>query len=133
MGTIYNLAKADVMAQTVEQIATRLAQYCRNEQFSLAQQELYAEDAVSIEPFEIPGFDKETRGLKSLKEKDRQFSSMVESRHGTTVSQPLIAGNAFAFVLTMDIKMKGKAREKLTELCVYTVKDGKIISEQFFM
>jgi hypothetical protein len=118
---------------TVEQIAARLADYCRNEQFSLAQKELYAEEAVSIEPFEVPGFEKETRGLSALMEKDRKFSSMVESRHGTTVSEALIAGNAFSFVLTMDIKMKGRDRERLTELCVYTVKDGKIISEQFFM
>jgi len=118
---------------TVEQIASRLAEYCRNEEFTRAQQELYAEDAVSIEPFETPGFEKETRGLEALQEKDRKFSSMVESRYGTTVSTVLIAGNVFSFVLTMDIKMKGREREKMTELCVYHVKDGKIVSEQFFM
>lgn len=118
---------------TVEQVASRLVNYCRNEQFSLAQKELYADDAVSIEPFEIPGFEKETKGLNALMEKDRKFSSMVESRYGTTVSEPLIAGNTFSFVLTMDIKMKDRAREQVTELCVYTVKEGKIIAEQFFM
>jgi len=118
---------------TVAQIADRLADYCRKDEFSQAQAELYADDAVSIEPYETPGFDKETRGLKALKEKDKKFSAMVESRHGTTVSAPLVAGNAFSFVLTMDIKMKGREREKMEELCVYTVKDGKIIAEQFFM
>jgi hypothetical protein len=118
---------------TVEQIADRLADYCRNEQFSLAQAELYADEAVSIEPFEVPGFEKETKGLSALMEKDRKFSSMVESRYGTTVSEPLIAGNSFSFVLTMDIKIKGMDRQQMKEICVYTVKDGKIISEQFFM
>lgn len=118
---------------TVEQIASKLAAYCRSEEFSRAQQELYAEDAVSIEPFETPGFEKETRGIEALNEKDRKFSSMVESRHGTTVSEPLIAGNVFSFVLSMDLKMKDREREKMTELCVYHVKDGKIVSEQFFM
>lgn len=118
---------------TVEQIANRLADYCRNEQFGQAQKDLYADDAVSIEPFEFPGFEKETRGLAALMEKDKKFNSIVESRYGTIVSEPLIAGNSFAFVLTMDIKMKGKDRELVTELCVYTVKEGKIISEQFFM
>lgn len=118
---------------TVEQIASRLAEYCRKEEFSNAQKELYADEAVSIEPFDIPGFEKETRGLAALREKDKKFSSMVESRHGTSVSAPLIAGNVFSFVLTMDIKMKGREREKMTELCVYQVKDGKIIAEQFFM
>ena len=118
---------------TIDQIATRLADYCRKEQFTQALESLYAENAVSIEPSEFPGFDKETKGLKAMMEKDRKFSAMVESRHGTTVSEPLIAGNSFCFVLSMDIKMKGRDRENLTELCVYTVADGKIISEQFFM
>jgi hypothetical protein len=118
---------------TVEQIANRLADYCRNEQFSEAQEALYAEDAVSIEPFVFSGFEKETRGLSALKEKDEKFSSMVETRYGTTVSEPQVAGNSFSFVLTMDMKMKGRDRELLKEICVYTVKDGKIISEQFFM
>ncbi len=118
---------------TTEQIAVRLAEYCRHEQFSEAQSELYADEAVSIEPFDTPGFDLETRGLPALKEKDTKFSAMVESRYGTTVSEPLIAGNAFSFVLTMDIKMKGRDRGQFKELCVYTVKEGKIISEQFFM
>lgn len=118
---------------TLDQIATRLADYCRKEQFTLALEELYAENAVSIEQFEFPGFDKETRGLGAMMEKDRKFNAMVESRYGTTVSAPLIAGNSFCFVLTMDMKMKGRDRETLTELCVYTVTDGKIILEQFFM
>jgi hypothetical protein len=118
---------------TVEQVATRLADYCRKEQFTQALEELYADNAVSIEQFEFPGFEKVTKGLKAMIAKDEKFSAMVESRHGTTVSEPLIAGNSFCFVLTMDMKMRGRDRERLTELCVYTVANGKIISEQFFM
>jgi len=29
--------------------------------------------------------------------------------------------------------MKGRPRANFEELCVYQVKDGKIVSEQFFM
>lgn len=118
---------------TVEQIAARLAELCRQAQFSVAQKELYADDAVSIEPHDIPGFDRETKGLAALKEKDKKFNAMLEARYGTTVSTPLVAGNAIAFVLAMDIKMQGRERESVRELCVYQVKDGKIISEQFFI
>jgi hypothetical protein len=32
----------------------------------------------------------------------------------------------------MDAKMKGAERSTMSEICVYKVKDGKIISEQFF-
>ncbi|MEV4887084.1 nuclear transport factor 2 family protein [Chitinophaga ginsengisegetis] len=118
---------------TVEQIAARLTGLCREEKFDVAQKELYADDAVSIEPYAIPGFEKETRGLEALIEKDKKFSAMVEARYGTVVSPPLIAGNVIAFTLTMDIKLIGRDRIKMNELCVYHVKDGKIISEQFFM
>lgn len=118
---------------TVEQVASRLAELCREEKFDIAQKELYGDDAVSIEPYATPDFEKETKGLKALNEKDRKFSAMVEARYGTVVSTPLIAGNVIAFVLTMDIKLIGKDRIKMSELCVYHVKDGKIISEQFFM
>jgi hypothetical protein len=32
----------------------------------------------------------------------------------------------------MDVTMKGQGRMQMTELCVYVVKDGKIVSEQFY-
>jgi hypothetical protein len=58
---------------------------------------------------------------------------MVEKVYKITVSEPMIAGNSFAFVLGLDVKMKGQDRMDSPELCVYEVKDGKIVSEQFFM
>jgi ketosteroid isomerase-like protein len=32
----------------------------------------------------------------------------------------------------MDVTMKGQGRMKMDEIAVYGVKDGKIVSEQFF-
>ncbi|WP_374754768.1 SnoaL-like domain-containing protein [Dyadobacter soli] len=58
-----------------EQIARRLAEYCRQEQFTRALEELYVDNAVSVEPFEFPGFQKETKGLKAMLEKDEKFSA----------------------------------------------------------
>jgi len=95
--------------------------------------ELYADDAMSTEPYATPKFEKETKGLKAIIEKGDKFQSMVEKLHGLTVSDPLVAGNAFACTLTMDITMKGQPHATWVELCVYQLKDGKIISEQFFM
>ena len=58
---------------------------------------------------------------------------MVEQVHGCTASAPLVAGNAFAITLAMDVTMKGRGRTKIEEVCVYETKDGKIASERFFM
>jgi hypothetical protein len=116
-----------------QQIATRLAELCRQGQFEEALKELFAKDAVSIEQRESPMFSKETKGLPAILEKGQKWNSMVEQVHSVSASAPLVAGNAIAMTLSMDITMKGQGRMKLEEVCVYEVKDGKIASEQFFM
>ena len=57
----------------------------------------------------------------------------MEKVHACTASTPLVAGNAIAMTLELDVTMKGRGRMKMEEVCVYEVKDGKIASEQFFM
>jgi hypothetical protein len=118
---------------TTQEVANRLAEHCRQGKFEEAQKELYSEDALSIEPYATPDFEKETKGLKAILEKGEKFDSMVDTSHSVSLSEPLVAGNSFAFTLNMDITMKGKGRMNMTELCVYKVKDGKIVSEEFFM
>ena len=118
---------------TTNEIAKRLAELCSKEEYETAQKELYADDATSIEPMESPMFAKEIHGLQNIIEKGHKFDSIVETMHSTKVSEPLVAGNSIAFTLTMDVTMKGRPRETISELCVYEVKNGKIIKEQFFM
>jgi hypothetical protein len=118
---------------STQQIATRLAELCNKGEFEAAQKELFADDAVSIEQHETPGFSKETKGLKAIIQKGHHWASSLEQIHGCAASKPLVAGNAIAMALSMDVTMKGRGRTKLEEVCVYEVKDGKIASEQFFM
>ncbi|SKC54517.1 nuclear transport factor 2 family protein [Ohtaekwangia koreensis] len=118
---------------TTQEIANRLAALCREEKYEQAQKELFADDAISIEPEASNGFEKETKGLPAIIEKGKKFESMVEKSHQITISEPIVVGNAIAFILTMDITMKGQKRMTMSELCVYQVKNGKIVSEQFFM
>lgn len=118
---------------TTESIAKRLVEHCRKADWSAAQKELYAEDARSIEPFPTPDFPQETIGLKAILEKGEKFNATVEKLYRLTVSDALVAGNSIAIVMDMDVKMKGRERMSGPELCLYQVKDGKIISEQFFV
>jgi ketosteroid isomerase-like protein len=118
---------------TTVEIANRLVELCKKGDFEGAQKELFAEDAVSIEPHGTPDFEKETKGLDAILEKGKKWSDMVEEYHDTKVSEPLVGGNSFAVTMAMSITMKGHGRTDMTELCIYHVKDGKIVSEQFFM
>jgi hypothetical protein len=116
---------------TTKETAERLVALCRQGQFETAHKELFATDAISIEPYATPAFPKETKGLNALLEKGDTFTAMIEQVHSVSVSDPLVAGNAFACAMQLDVTIKGHGQMNLAELCIYEVKDGKIISEQF--
>jgi ketosteroid isomerase-like protein len=118
---------------TTKEIANRLVEICRQGDWEKAQKELFAKDAVSIEPHGTPEFQKETKGLDAILEKGKKWESMVQDKHGIKVSEPVLADNSFALTISMDVTMKGGKRMNMTELCVYQVKDGKIASESFSM
>lgn len=118
---------------TTQDIANRLVEICHNGDFEKAQSELFAGEAVSIEPYATPAFEKEIKGLKAIKQKAEKWNSMVQEMHSIEVSAPLVATNSFACTMKMDVTMKEGGKMDMTELCVYGVKDGKIVSEQFFM
>jgi hypothetical protein len=116
---------------TTKEIADQLIAHCRKGNWEAAQRQLYAADAVSVEREVTPVFAKETKGLVAIVEKGHTFDRMVEM-HAIEVSEPLVSGNSIAFRLRLDMTMKGRGRSDSAELCVYQVKDGKIVSEQFF-
>jgi hypothetical protein len=117
--------------KNTSEIAARLVALCRQGDFAAAQRELYANDAVSTEPPGRPG-PRETRGLAGLAQKEKHFSSTFEV-HSCHVSDAIVAGDFFACTMTVDVtERKSKARFPLAEVCVYEVREGKIVSEQFF-
>jgi hypothetical protein len=116
-----------------EAIAERLVALCREFKYEEAQKELYADDAVSIEMEGLPpGALGNAKGLAAIIEKGHQFNAGVEEFHGGTVSDPVVAGNWFSIAMMIDATFKGRGRTKMEEICVYHVKNGKIVSEQFF-
>ena len=118
---------------TPNDIAQRLAELCRQGKWEQAQKELFSDDAISIEPHASPAFEKETKGLNAILEKGHKFASMTQELHSVEISEPLVADQAIAFKLRMDITMKERPKETWEEICVYQVKNGKIVLEQFFI
>lgn len=115
---------------TTQQIADRLIALSREGQFETAQRELYSKDARSTEPdgAMMPNVE----GLDAIIAKGDAFQQGLEGVHGITVEGPLVSGDYISLRLVMDVTMKGMGRQTLDELVVYGVKDGKVVSEQFF-
>jgi len=116
---------------TTQDVAKHLVDLCRQGKYDAAQEELYSKDAESIEPAHSPGLQT-VHGLEAIKEKGHQFQSMIETVHGGSISDPVIAGDKFAIAMTMDVTLKGQGRMNMDEIAVYDVKDGKVIKEHFF-
>lgn len=114
---------------STQQIANRLVELGRQGKIEEIQKELFSDDIVSIEPM---GDNPIAKGMAAIIEKGKQFEASLEAVHGSELTEPIVVGNWFSIGWTFDATMKGRGRMKMEEICVYHVKDGKIISEQFF-
>jgi hypothetical protein len=116
---------------TTQEVANRLNELFKSNNWSGIHDELFAENAKSIEPAHAQGLQT-VEGMAAIKKKGEMFQSMVEEMHDGWVSEPIVGGNFISVAMGIDATMKGQGRVKMEEIAVYEVKDGKIISEQFF-
>ncbi len=116
---------------TTQEIANRMDELFKANNWAQAQEELFADDCESIEPAHSPGLQS-VKGKEAIKKKGENFNEGVEEMHGGWCSEPLVGGNYISFAMGMDVTMKGMGRMKMEEICVYEVKEGKITKEQFF-
>lgn len=117
--------------RTTTEVAARFNELAKEGKWDQIQDELFAENAVSIEPPNSPGMQS-VEGLAAIKEKGKQFNEMVEEMHDGYSTEPVVAGNFFSVAMGLDATMKGMGRMRMDEIAVYEVKDGKIVKEQFF-
>lgn len=116
---------------TTQEVAKRLSELFKENKWDQVQEELFSEDATSIEPPNSPGLQTVT-GLDNIRKKGQDFNAMVEEVHGGYCSEPIVGGNFIAVSMGMDVTMKGSGRMQMDEIALYEVKDGKIVKEQFF-
>jgi len=116
---------------TTQQVADRFNELAQTGQFDKIQEELYSEDAESIEPPGAQGL-KSVKGKAAIKQKGKEFGEAIEEMHGGYTTAPVVGGDFFSVGMGMDCTMKGMGRLNLQEVAVYEVKNGKIIKEQFF-
>ncbi|WP_010136569.1 nuclear transport factor 2 family protein [Ochrovirga pacifica] len=113
-----------------QEIANRLVDLCRKGQNALAQVELYDDDIVSIESH-LSRYRK-TKGISKVQRKTAMFFERAETIHKYEITDPLVVDNHICFKMIVDVDIRGLGRVYLEELCVYHLKDGKIVKEEFF-
>lgn len=116
-----------------QQVADRLVALCREGKYEEAQNELYAGDAASVEMEGATGGTLgNVKGLDAIREKGRKWAEDIVEIHGGSVSDPVVAGDWFSIAMGIDATYKSMGRMPMEEICVYRVRDGKIVHEQFF-
>lgn len=116
-----------------QEIAERLCEHMSNQTERQGLDELYAPDALSIEPMSPPGMDPVSKGVDAIKAKHDWWENAMEV-HDFSMEGPFINGDRFGMIFTMDCTDKSSGeRWKGKEIGLYEVADGKIVRESFFM
>ena len=116
---------------TTKEVASRFNELAKEEKWFEIQDELFSDNVRSIDPQDSSYF-KYAEGKAAVRKKGEEFVKKVEAAHRRYTSEPIVAGNHFAVAREVDITVKGFGRIQINEVMLYEVKDGEIISEQFF-
>jgi len=116
---------------TTQEVASRFNELAKDEKWFEIQDELFSDNVRSIDPAHSPYF-KYAEGKTAVRKKGEEFVNKVEAAHRRHTSEPVVAGNHFAVAREVDITVQGFGRIQINEVMLYEVRNGEIISEQFF-
>ena len=120
-------------ATSTATVAEELVALCREGKNADAVNTLYSPDIVSIESMGNAQMPREVKGLDAIRQKGEWWRNNNEV-HSANVDGPFVGdGDTFAVHYTFEVtpKQLGK-RVTMDEMALYTVRDGKIVREQFF-
>ena len=118
-------------AATTQDVASRFSELAQEEKWFDIQDELFAENVKSIEPPHSPWF-KNAEGKAAVRQKGEAWVKRIEAAHRRHTTGPIVGENHFAVVREVDITVQGLGRIQINQIMLYEVKDGQIVSEQFF-
>ncbi len=119
---------------TAQEVANRYYELASQSKWTEIQDELHDENVTCQEPEHVAsrGVQVLTKGREAVKAKGVANREMIEAIHSQYCSEPLVAGNFFSVELKRDVTFRNRPRMNLEEICVFGVRDGKIVSEEFF-
>jgi len=117
------------------QVGKKLVDLCRAGKATEAISTLYAPNVVSIEAEPHPPMPQRMEGLAAVKGKTEWWEKNHQV-HSAEAEGPWPHGDKFIVRFKYEVTpktgpMSGK-RMKMDEAALYTVKDGKVVQEEFF-
>jgi hypothetical protein len=116
---------------STEEVAKKVVELVRKQAWYEALDALYDNDIVSVEAYSAGGGPTETRGKEGVRGKIDWWVNAMEI-HSFDASEPFVGNDRFVVQYDADVTDKSsKARRQLSEVGVYTVKNGRIVREEF--
>ena len=114
-----------------EQVAQKVVELVRKQAWHEAVDTLYDKDIINVEARTLDGSSPETRGKDGVRGKVDWWLENMEV-HSFKANGPFVAHDHFVVQYDADVTDKNaKKRFQLSEVGVYTVKNGKIVREEF--
>ncbi len=114
-----------------EEVAKKVVELTRKQAWKEALESLYSKDIVSVEARAMEGGSTESRGIEAVRGKTDWWVNNMDV-HSVKVSGPFVAHDRFVVQYDIDAtEQNSKKRMQMSEVGVYTVKDGKIVREEF--
>jgi hypothetical protein len=111
---------------TTEEAAKKVVELVRKQAWYEALDTLYDQEIVSVE-----ATAPESRGKEAVRGKIDWWVKAMEV-HSFKASEPFVAHDRFVVQYDADVTEKeSKQRRQISEVGVYTVKNGKIVREEF--
>ena len=132
-GNFKETAMTTATDPTTAAVAEELVSFCRIGKNMDAINSLYSPDIVSIESMGNETMPREQKGIDAIRAKN-QWWGENNVVHAADVQGPFVGNDdKFAVYYNYDVTFKptGK-RNNMEEMALYTVKDGKVVREQFF-
>jgi hypothetical protein len=118
---------------SVEEVAKELVELCRQGKYLEAVDKLYDANVISIEPVDHgPEMPARIEGKAAVRAKNVAWQESSTS-HGLRIDGPFLGGDQFALRFHIDSTPKATGqRMQISEMALYTVRDGKIVLEEFY-
>jgi hypothetical protein len=114
-----------------EEVAQKVVELVRKQAWHEALDVLYDKNIVSVEASGMGGDSPEKRGVDQVRGKIDWWLNAMEV-HSFKANGPFVAHDRFVVQYDADVTDKNsKKRMQLSEVGVYTVKNGKIVREEF--